>query len=133
MNRAAAGLGSWLEVRGGHAACISLDAQAAMLNLHSFALWQAQPDPSQGAQAQALQALVRELFAQLDPKEQAVLRGLHLEGKSARALAQSMGVHHSAVGRLRARAEEKLKGGLAAVMRYRALEKAFGADAEDGF
>jgi len=130
MNRAAAGLGSWLEVRGGHAAGISLDAQEALLHMHSFALWQARPDPAQSAQEQALHALVRELFAQLEPAEQTVLRGIHLEGKSARALAQALGLHHSAVGRLRARAEEKLKGGLAAVMRYRALERALGKDAE---
>ena len=133
MNRAAAGLGSWLEGRGGHAACLSLDAQAAMLNLHSFALWQARPDPSDSAEKQALYALVRELFAQLDPKEQMVLRGIHLEGKSARSLAESMGLHHSAVDRLRDRAEEKLKGGLAAVMRYRTLQQAYGKEEDAEF
>ena len=131
MNRAAAGVGSWLEVRGGQTARLSLDAQAIMIDLHSFSVWQAHRE--EGADTLALHALVRELFAQLEPGEQAVLRGIHLEGKSARAVAQAMGVHHSAVGRLRARAEEKLKGGLAAVMRYRALEKAFGEDADDGF
>jgi DNA-directed RNA polymerase specialized sigma24 family protein len=131
MNRAAAGLGSWLELRGGHAAGISLDAHEAMLNMHSYALWQARPDSTQSARDRALHALVGELFSRLEARERAVLRGIHLEGRSARAVAQSMGMHHSAVGRLRARAEEKLKGGLAAVLRYRALETALGED--DGF
>ena len=129
MNRAAAGLGSWLEARGGQGH-VSLDAQGALLEMHSFALWQAQPAPAKGERA--LCAMVRELFAQLEPREQAVLRGIHLEGKSARALAQAMGLHHSAVDRTRARAEEKLKGGLAAVIRYRALERALGRE-DDGF
>jgi DNA-directed RNA polymerase specialized sigma24 family protein len=133
MNRAAVGLGSWLETRGAHAAGVSLDAQESILNLHSFALWQTSPDTAQSARQQALHALVRELFAQLEPQEQSVLRGVHLEGRSARALARSLGLHHSAVGRLRAKAEEKLRGGLAAVLRYRALETAFGEDTDDGF
>ena len=108
MNRSAVGVGSWLEARGGHAARLSLDAQAVMIDLHSFSLWQARGEES--TDTLALHALVRELFAQLEPNEQTVLRGIHLEGKSARAVAQAMGLHHSAVRRLRARAEEKLRG-----------------------
>ena len=119
MNREAAGVGSWL-LRGARRS-VSLDGQEALLDLRSFALWQAGESKEDARHAAPL-ALLREIWREeLSDRERAVLRGLHLEGKKESALAREMGLHHSAVGRLRRRAEDKLKGGLGYAMRYQAL------------
>ena len=125
MNREAAGLGSWLLRDSLRPVSASLDAQAAhALDQQSFMRWQAEAyglddaDPAY----EALLALLREIWRdELDGGERAVLRGLHLEGKSEAALGREMGLHHSAVGRLRRRAEGKLRGGLDYALRYKAL------------
>ena len=122
MNRAAVGLGSWLlqGAQGGRA--VSLDA-GALLECESFSRWKEtclEQDTVQDRDA--MRALVREVWrGELDGREQAVLRALLLEGKSENELARELGLHHSAVGRCKKRAEEKLRGGLRYVIRYRAL------------
>ena len=126
MNHDAAGVGSWL-LRGVRPVCASLDAQAAhALDQTSFARWQAEccgatdEDPAHAA----LLALLREIWRdELNSGERAVLRGLHLAGKSQSALGRELGLHHSAVGRIRRRAEDKLRGGLGYALRYRELMK----------
>ena len=124
MNRDAAGLGSWLPRGTRRTASVSLDEQEALLDLRSFALWQLQAQDRQQTDAgrAALLALLQEIWRdELSGRERAVLRGLCLEGKNESVLAREMGLHHSAVGRLRRRAEDKLKGGLGYAMRYQAL------------
>jgi DNA-directed RNA polymerase specialized sigma subunit len=70
----------------------------------------------------AMRALVREVWqGELSGLERHVLRGILLDGRSENDLARELGMHHSAVGRCRQRAEEKLRGGLRYVMRYAAL------------
>jgi len=127
MNHDASGVGSWL-LRGViRPVCASLDAQAAhALDQKSFARWQAEAFGATGEDPAhaALLALLREIWREkLDDSERAVLRGLHLEGKSQTALGREMGLHHSAVGRLCRRAEEKLRSGLGYALRYRELVK----------
>jgi len=125
MNRDAAGLGSWLLRDVLRPVAASLDAQAARaLDQQGYTLWQAEslgledPDPARAA----LLALLREIWRdELDGVERAVLHGLHLEGKSEAAVGRALGLHHSAVGRQRRRAEGKLRGGLGYALRYRAL------------
>ena len=127
MNHDAAGLGSWLLRSAIRPVCASLDAQAAhALDQKSFARWQAErcgindEDPAHAALLQ----LLREIWHdELDSHERAVLRGLHLQGKSMAALGRELGLHHSAVGRLRRRAEDKLRGSLGYALRYRELVK----------
>ena len=125
MNREAAGVGSWLLVEGLRAISVSLDEQAHhALDLESFARWQAEihgADDKDAACA-ALPALLREMWRdELSSRERAVLRGLHLQGKSENAVAQALGIHHSAVGKIRRRAEGKLRNRLGYVFRYREL------------
>ena len=123
MNRAAVGLGSWLlqGAQGGRA--VSLDAQCVLLECESFTRWCGECLEQDAAPGRdAMRALVREVWrGELDSREQQVLRGMLLEGKSENELARELGLHHSAVGRCRRRAEEKLKGGLRYVIRYRTL------------
>ena len=123
MNRAAVGLGSWLLQGADCSRTVSLDAQGMLLDGESFTRWgeeRVEQDAAQGREA--MRALVREVWrGELDSREQHVLRGLLLEGKSENELARELGLHHSAVGRCRRRAEEKLKGGLRYVIRYRTL------------
>ena len=123
MNRAAVGLGSWLLQGAESGRAVSLDAQDILLECESFARWEEgciERDAAPGREA--LRALVWEVWrGELDSREQHVLRGLLLEGKSENELARELGLHHSAVGRCRKRAEEKLRGGLRYVIRYRTL------------
>jgi len=125
MNRDAAGLGSWLLRDVLRPVSASLDAQAARaLDQQSFRCWQAQSFGGEGDDPAyaALLALLREIWRdELDDGERAVLRGLHLEGKSEAAIGRALGLHHSAVGRLRRRAQGKLRGGLGYALRYQAL------------
>ena len=124
VNRAAVGLGSWLlqSTQG----TISLDAGAdadMLVEYESFARWyEGHLEGDMAAGRQAMRALVRELWSEaLSGRERQVLRAVLLEGKSENELARELGMHHSAVGRCRQRAEEKLRGGLRYVMRYRTL------------
>ena len=129
MNREAAGVGSWLLREAMRPVSASLGAQSPVLDGQSYRLWQREEAGQADRSQQALQALLREIWRdELTGEERAVLRGLHLEGNSQAAVARALGLHHSAVGRLRRRAEEKLKGGLSYAMRYRALEKQLAAD-----
>ena len=123
MNRNAAGVGPWLLRETSPSARVSLDAQQALIDRQSFTRWLAQDADSEGgAEYTALLALLREIWRdELSERERAILQGLHLEGKKEAALAREMGVHHSAVGRLRRRGEQKLRGGLGYVLRYQAL------------
>jgi len=121
VNRAAVGLGSWLTqgAKGG----MSLDGQGAFLECESFTRWRDECIERDAAPGRAaMRALVWEVWhGELDGRERHVLRGLLLEGKSENELARELGLHHSAVGRCRQRAEAKLRGGLRYVIRYRAL------------
>lgn len=130
MNRAAAGLGSWLlqGAQGGRA--VSLDTQGTLLDMASFTRWREENLEALGEQGrEAMHALVREVWRdELSAWERDVLRALIFQGKSESELAREMGMHHSAVGRCRRRAEEKLKGGLRYVIRYRALLEEMGQD-----
>jgi len=123
VNRAAVGLGSWL-LRGAEGGrTVSLDAQGMLLEGESFTRWREVCLEQDAAQArEAMRALVWEVWrGELDAREQHVLRALLLEGKNENELARELGLHHSAVGRCRKRAEAKLRGGLRYVIRYRAL------------
>ncbi|MCL2298723.1 MAG: hypothetical protein FWC27_01075 [Firmicutes bacterium] len=119
MNRAAVGLGSWLQGAQG-SRTVSLDTQDMLLELRSFAQWREEALEEESADGrEALRALVREVWrGELSGREQHVLRCVLLEGKSESELARELGLHHSAVGRCRKRAEEKLRGGLRYVLRY---------------
>ena len=123
MNRAAVGLGSWLLQNTPGSRTVSLDFQGMLLDFESLTQWRevcAEQDMAQGREA--LHMLVREVWrGELSTLERHVLRALLLEGRSENELAKELGLHHSAVGRCKKRAEEKLKGGLRYVMRYRAL------------
>ena len=123
MNRAAVGLGSWLLQGMESGRTVSLDTQGTLLELESFMRWDAQcREDGAGESREALRALVREIWqGELSGQEREVLRAMLLEGKSERDLSRELGMHHSAVGRCRQRAEEKLRGGLRYVMRYRTL------------
>jgi DNA-directed RNA polymerase specialized sigma24 family protein len=119
VNRDAAGLGSWLLRESSRV--ISADAEAGhVLDQTSFLRWQMETCAGEGDPAySALFTLLREAWRdELDSRERAVLRGLHLDGKSESAIGREMGLHHSAVGRLRRRAEEKLREKLSYVLRY---------------
>ena len=109
----------------GRATCVSLDASPVIADYISFRQWQAQLHNTDSAPRQALHALVRELFEQLEPNERAVLRGVHLEGKSTRAVALSIGLHHSVAGRLRLKAENKLRDALTVAIRLQELEQEY--------
>ena len=123
MNRAAVGVGPWLLQGAQSGRPVSLDAQGMLLEGESYVCWREaclEQDAAPGREA--MRALVREIWrGELDGRERHVLRGLLLEGKSENQLARELGLHHSAVGRCRRRAEEKLKGGLRYVIRYRTL------------
>ena len=125
MNRAAVGLGPWLLQNTQSSRAVSLDAQNVLLEFESLARWREEcleQDMAQGREA--LRALVCEVWrGELSAQERLVLRALVLEGKNENELAKELGLHHSAVGRCRRRAEEKLRGGLRYVIRYRALLK----------
>ena len=123
VNRAAVGLGSWLLRDAQDGRTLSLDTQGILLELESFTRWAEESRADEAAPGlQAIHALVREVWqGELSGQERRVLRGMLLEGKSENELARELGMHHSAVGRCRQRAEEKLRGGLRYVMRYRAL------------
>ena len=123
MNRAAVGLGSWLLQGAQGGRTVSLDTQAMLLELESFAQW-CEGTLEEGAadSREALRALVREAWQEeLSALERRVLRAVLLQGRSESELAREMGIHHSAVGRCRRRAEEKLRGGLRYVLRYMTL------------
>ena len=123
MNRAAVGLGSWLLQGVQSGRTVSLDTQAVLLELESFEQWcgeALEEDAEDGREA--LRALVREVWQEeLSALERRVLRAVLLQGRSESELAREMGIHHSAVGRCRRRAEEKLRGGLRYVLRYMTL------------
>jgi len=122
VNRAAVGLGSWLPgTQGGRT--VSLDLQDVLLEFESFARWREEGIEREAAPGRrAMRALVREVWqGELSERERHVLRGILLDGRSENDLARELGMHHSAVGRCRQRAEEKLRGGLRYVMRYAAL------------
>jgi len=122
MNREAAGLGSWLPRDAPRPVSASLEDQGPLLDFQSFRWWQAQGERAADAGHAALTELLREIWREeLTARERAVLRGVHLRKKSEAALARELGLHHSAVARLRGRGEEKLRGGLGYVMRYRTL------------
>ena len=123
MNRAAVGLGSWLLLGAEGGRVVSLDAQGLLLECESFTRWkEACLEQEAAPGGDAMRALVREVWrGELDGRERLVLRALLLEGKSENELARELGLHHSAVGRCRKRAEAKLRGGLRYVIRYRAL------------
>ena len=122
MNRAAVGLGSWLLQGAQGARAVSLDA-GLLLEHESFARWREEAlEEDTAAGREAMRALVREIWSEaLSGRERQVLRATLLEGKSENDLARELGMHHSAVGRCRRRAEEKLRGGLSYVIRYRTL------------
>ena len=131
MNRAAVGVGSWL-LRSGGLGSVSLDMQETLLEAQSFAFWQAEHLITGDSAALALRALVREVWQEcLDTRERSVLRGTHLESKSDVALARELGIHPSTVRRCRAKAEEKMRGGLHYVMRYRELLAETGQETEE--
>lgn len=123
MNRAAIGLGSWLLKGTENSRTVSLDTQGILLELESYARWKDEMRSQEALpRQQALHALVREVWqSELNQQEQMVLQALFLQGKSESQLARELGVHHSAVGRCKKRAQAKLKGGLRYVMRYREL------------
>ena len=122
MNRAAVGLGSWLLQGAQGARAVSLDADL-LLEHESFARWREDSlDEDTAVGREAMHTLVREIWREaLSGRERQVLRATLLEGKSEKELARELGIHHSAVGRCRRRAEEKLRGGLCYVIRYRNL------------
>ena len=127
MNRAAAGLGSWLL----REAARPVSLESALLDSLSFTLWQARQGGEEPAAArEALLELLRALWhEELTPEERAVLCALHLEGKTAAVYARELGVHHSTVARVRHRAEEKLRAPLGYAMRYQAfVDQRKGAD-----
>ena len=123
MNRAAVGLGSWLLQGAQGGRTVSLDTQGMLLELDSFDQWREDALEEDAAESrEALRALVREVWqGELSALERRVLRSVLLQGKSENELAREMGLHHSAVGRCRRRAEEKLRGGLRYVLRYMTL------------
>ena len=125
MNRDAAGVGSWLLREVLRPVSASLDAQAARaLDQESFRSWQAGSYVEDGTDYAyaALLALLREIWRdELSENERAVLQGLHLESKSEAAIGRALGLHHSAVGRLRRRGEEKLRESLGYALRYKVL------------
>ena len=122
MNRAAVGLGSWLLQSAQGIQAVTLDA-GLLLEHESFARWREEGlEEDMAAGKEAMRALVREVWSEaLSGRERQVLRGILLEGKSENELARELGMHHTAVGRCRQRAEEKLRGGLRYVIRYRTL------------
>jgi DNA-directed RNA polymerase specialized sigma subunit len=123
VNRAAVGLGSWLLQGAQGGRTVSLDTQDMLLEMESFEQWRgAALEEGAADSREALRALIREAWQEeLSDLERHVLRAVLLEGKSENELARALGVHHSAVGRCRRRAEEKLRGGLRYVLRYKAL------------
>jgi len=123
LNRAAVGLGSWLLQGAQGGRTVSLDTQGMLLELDSFDQWREDALEEDAAESrEALRALVREVWqGELSALERRVLRSVLLQGKSENELAREMGLHHSAVGRCRRRAEEKLRGGLRYVLRYMTL------------
>jgi DNA-directed RNA polymerase specialized sigma subunit len=128
MNRAAVGLGSWL-LQAQEGRRVSLDLQGVLLDCESFAHWR-EESVEDGQERELMRTLVREIWqGELSGRERHVLRAMLLEGKSENELARELGMHHSAVGRCRQRAEEKMRGGLRYVMRYRALLEQLEQDA----
>ena len=123
MNRSAVGLGSWLLQGVESGRPVSLDTQGMLLELESFMRWETETRESDAApDREVLRRLVREVWQrELSGRERQVLRAMLLEGKSENELAKELGMHHSAVGRCKKRAEEKLRGGLRYVMRYKTL------------
>lgn len=123
MNRAAVGLGSWLVQGAQGSRTVSLDTQDMLLELESFEQWREDAlEEETAAGREAMRALIREAWQEeLSDLERQVLRAVLLEGRSENELARALGLHHSAVGRCRRRAEEKLREGLRYVLRYRAL------------
>ena len=124
MNRAAVGLGSWLQQGGQGGPAMSLEKHGMMLlEGESFTRWcdeRLELEALPGREA--MRALVREVWrGELDGTERLVLRALLLEGKSENEVGRALGLHHSAVGRCKRRAEEKLRGGLRYVIRYKTL------------
>ena len=111
----------------GHALSLSpSDGQSVgIIDLYSYQQWQLERHNVGSASKQALLALVRELFEELEPDEQAVLRGMHIEGKREAAVAREMGLHHSNVHRLRLKAEDKLRSTLTVVLRFQQLEREY--------
>jgi len=123
VNRSAVGLGSWLLQGVESGRPVSLDTQGMLLELESFMRWETETRESDAApDREVLRRLVREVWQrELSGRERQVLRAMLLEGKSENELAKELGMHHSAVGRCKKRAEEKLRGGLRYVMRYKTL------------
>jgi len=89
----------------------------------SFAQWQRDIRGNTQEPLQTpLQALMQEIWRdELDPRERAVLQGLHLHGKNEATLGRELGLHHSSVGRLRRKGEAKIRRGLGYALRYQEL------------
>ncbi|MCL2495457.1 MAG: hypothetical protein FWE98_07370 [Oscillospiraceae bacterium] len=122
MNRAAVGLGSWLQQGGQGGPAMSLETHG-LLEGESFTRWCGERLELEAMPGrEAMRALVREIWrGELDGTERLVLRATLLEGKSENEVGRALGLHHSAVGRCKRRAEEKLRGGLRYVIRYKTL------------
>jgi len=94
-------------------------AMFSKLDSMSFARWQALQQHQHNIYHTALLALLCELWQnELTEHERAVLQGIHLAGKSEAAVGRELGLHHSAIGRIRSRTEEKLRRALAYAIRY---------------
>jgi len=90
-----------------------------LLDCMSFAQWQALQQHQHDTKRTALLALLGELWQdELTDHERAVLQGLHLAGKNEAAVARELGLHHSAVGRIRRGAQGKLRRALNYAIRY---------------
>jgi len=95
-------------------------ASAWLFDQIAFAQWQCETNSTaQEHNEAALRALLREIWRnELEPRERTVLQHLHLYGKTEAAISRELGLHHSAVGRMRRRAEAKLHTGLGYALRY---------------
>ena len=91
-----------------------------LFDQNTFTHWQREGYETANAHTRkALFALLREIWIdELDAHERVVLQGLHLHGKSEAAIGRELGLHHSSIGRMRRRAEAKLRVGLGYAMRY---------------
>ena len=121
MNRAAVGTGPWLLSR--RMPQLSLDITAQLVEQMSYAAWlEDERNAGRTEEERAFLAVLDEIWRDtLSEREQQVMQGIFWEGKSVTAVGRALGLHHSAVGRCRERALEKLRTGLHYVLRYQAL------------
>ena len=121
MNRAAVGIGSWLQQQ--RTPQLSTDITAQLLEQTSYTAWlEEERGAGRAEEEHALLAVLDEILNEaLTPQERQVLQGVFWEGKSISAVGRALGIHHSVAGRCKERALEKIKTRLQYVMRYRAL------------